>query len=159
MYQIIEEKFRKVPKFQSIARDMNLKITPPAIDEDLMETLDRVFSNLIKDLTTGMRDPHRVRMTIQSPHLGYEIWLPFMKPDELTAERLLAEVEKVIQSNEKFMLDEEMMAPFISTITQIQTLQRTAINPDDDSWVLGIDCVIRCKQRTDDVSSARFCDI
>ena len=35
--------------------------------------------------------------------MNHEIWLPFMTLDQLTADRVMVEVERVIQSNDDWM--------------------------------------------------------
>ena len=44
-----------------------------------------------------------VRLTISSPELDHEIWLPFMRPDQLTADRVLEEVDRVLQSDDEWL--------------------------------------------------------
>ena len=47
-----------------------------------------------------------VRLTINSRHLDHEIWLPFMRRDQLTADRVMIEAERVLQSNSDWLYDE-----------------------------------------------------
>ena len=49
---------------------------------------------------------HRVRLSIDSHHLGHEVWIPFMTPEQLTADRVMIEVDRVVQSNDTWMFDE-----------------------------------------------------
>ena len=46
-----------------------------------------------------------VRFITHSPQLEYPISLPFMPRERLTVDRILAEIERVIQSNDAFKLD------------------------------------------------------
>ena len=41
-------------------------------------------------------------------HLEYPISLPFMPKERLTSERVLAEIERVVQSNNEFRLDDSI---------------------------------------------------
>ena len=45
---------------------------------------------------------------MHSPQLEYPISLPFMPREKLTVERILAEIERVIQSNDTFTLDDSI---------------------------------------------------
>ena len=49
---------------------------------------------------------HMVRLSITSPSLNHEIWVPFMHPDQLDADRILVEIERVIQSNHQWLFDD-----------------------------------------------------
>lgn len=58
--------------------------------------------------------PHdRVRLTLNSPHLNHEIWLPFMTPAQLTADRVMIEADRVLQSNQEWLLEGEIIVTFI----------------------------------------------
>ena len=54
----------------------------------------------------GVEEHHMVRLSISSQLLDHEIWVPFMKRDLLTADRILTEVERVIQSNDEWMFED-----------------------------------------------------
>ena len=112
MYTIITDHSRHAPKFNTTKRDITFKITPPDHVEDILETLHTVFTLLIEDLTAGTDDYHRVGITIQSPHPGYEIWLPLRHPKELTSEKILSEIEKAVQRGRDFRIDETLTAHF-----------------------------------------------
>ncbi|VDI44142.1 Hypothetical predicted protein [Mytilus galloprovincialis] len=49
-----------------------------------------------------------VRLSVQCPELDFPISLPFMKLSQLHTERLLSEIERVLQSYEQFVLDETL---------------------------------------------------
>ena len=53
--------------------------------------------------------PHdQVRLILNSHQLDKPITLPFLQRDRLTPERFLAAVERVVQSNEQFTLDDSV---------------------------------------------------
>ena len=56
---------------------------------------------------------------MQSPQLSREIYVPFHPAEEMTADLILEEIEKVIQSNENFTLDDEVKVTFIITDTHV----------------------------------------
>jgi len=47
-----------------------------------------------------------VRFSIQCPELDFPITIPFVKVSQMNADRLLSEIERVLQSYEQFVLDE-----------------------------------------------------
>lgn len=49
-----------------------------------------------------------VRLTVQCPELDYPISLPFMWVAQLSADRLLSEIERVLQSYEEFVVDQSL---------------------------------------------------
>ena len=59
-------------------------------------------------MTTGMADNDLVRFVLQSRSLDYPISLPFMPLHELNAERIMGEVQRVLQSNEQVSLQDGM---------------------------------------------------
>jgi hypothetical protein len=46
-----------------------------------------------------------VQVTLECPDLDFPIRLPFIQMNQLTSELLLTEMERVLQSNEQFVLD------------------------------------------------------
>ena len=55
----------------------------------------------------------QVRFFMPSPQLEYPILLPFMPRERLTVDRILAEIERVIQSNGAFKLDKSITVNII----------------------------------------------
>ena len=52
-------------------------------------------------MTAGIADNDLARFVLQSRSLHYPIFLPFMPRHELNAERIMGEVQRVLQSNEE----------------------------------------------------------
>ena len=48
-----------------------------------------------------------------SPGLHHEIWIPFIPPDEMTVERVLISVERVLQSDKKWLFARTMRLIFV----------------------------------------------
>lgn len=49
-----------------------------------------------------------VRLTVQCPELDHPISLPFMWVAQLSSDRLLSEIERVLQSYEEFVVDQSL---------------------------------------------------
>ena len=56
---------------------------------------------------------HRVRLSIMSPGLHHEIWIPFIPPDEMSVERVLISIEQVLQSDKKWLFTGMMRLTFV----------------------------------------------
>lgn len=74
-----------------------------------------VLKRLLTDPLTGELYPeqHRVRLTLMTDGLDREVYVPFMSPSELTADRVMLEVERVLQSNQDFLLNEPIRLLFV----------------------------------------------
>ncbi|CAC5364845.1 unnamed protein product [Mytilus coruscus] len=59
-------------------------------------------------MTEFMETDDLIRISIQCPELDFPITIPFMKVAQLSAETMLREIEKVLQSYEQFVLDSSL---------------------------------------------------
>jgi hypothetical protein len=73
-----------------------------------MPTLHRAFRNLFDRMTNGKSPQDQVRFIMNFPQLDRPMSLPFLPRDCLTPERFLTAVEKVVQSNDQFTLDDSL---------------------------------------------------
>ena len=76
---------------------------------DLLESQQRthvIFHHLLEDVTTGMNPNDQVRFVLRSDQLQTPIAIPFLPLENLTPEKVLSHVEKVVQSNEEFRLND-----------------------------------------------------
>ena len=74
-----------------------------------MPTLHLALCCLFDRMTNGMSPPQdKVRFIMNSSQLDRPISLPFLPRDRLTPERFLAAVERVVQSNDQFTLDDSL---------------------------------------------------
>ena len=64
-------------------------------------------------MTTGMAENDLVRFVLQSKSLDYPISPPFMPCHELNAERIMGEVQRVLQSNENVNLQDGMQVHLV----------------------------------------------
>ena len=72
-----------------------------------MDQLGKIFDSLVDEMT-GMADNDLVRFVLQSRLLEYPISLPFMLRHELNAERIMNEVQRILQSNKQVNLQDGM---------------------------------------------------
>ena len=90
------------------ATDYLLTLNAQSEELPLLDQLDNIFDPLVDEMTSGMADIDLVRFVLQSRSLQYPIPLPFMPRHELNAERILDEVQRVLQSNEQVNLQDGM---------------------------------------------------
>ena len=96
-------------KFNMTAKNYGVHFNDVLHDVDLLESRNRtygIFDHLIKDVTEGMNPSDQVRFVLGSNQLQTPIALPFCSLEELTTEKVLSHVEKVVQSNEEFRLND-----------------------------------------------------
>ena len=96
-------------KFNMVANNYTVRFNNQLDNVNLLESQNRtydIFDHLINDVTTGMNSTDQVRFVLSSNQLQFPISLPFCPLEQLTTEKVLAQVEKVVQSNEEFRLND-----------------------------------------------------
>ena len=96
-------------KFNMTAKNYGVRFNNVLDNVDLLESRNRtygIFDHLIKDVTKGMNPYDQVRFVLNSSQLQTPIAMPFCSLEELTTEKVLSQVEKVVQSNEEFRLND-----------------------------------------------------
>ena len=68
--------------------------------------MHEIFQQILDETIGGIPPQDQVRFVLHSNQLEYPINFPFMAPGRLTTERILAEFERVIQSNKEFRLND-----------------------------------------------------
>ena len=84
--------------FNNIMADVEIK--------DVRERLHEVFQHILNDTIGNVPSRDQVRLVIHSIQLEYPIAFPFKPAQALTTERILSEVERVVQSNQHFRLND-----------------------------------------------------
>jgi hypothetical protein len=105
-YTITKENGKKMPRFNSESNEYRVTFNELNVQRvpDILKTLQNLFDSVLTDVTKGMQEEDLVQVTLECPDLDFPIRLPFMQMNQLTSE-LLAEIERVLQSNEQFVLD------------------------------------------------------
>ena len=108
-YRIQPVKDYHSQKFNMTAKNYSVQFNNALDNVDLLQSQNRtydIFDRLIRDVTQGMNSTDQVRFVLQSNQLQSPISLPFCSLEELTTEKVLSRVEKVVQSNEEFRLND-----------------------------------------------------
>ena len=107
-YRIKPVRKRHSQKFNMTAKNYGVHFNNVLDNVDLLESRKRtygIFDHLLKDVTEGMNPNDQVRFVLSSNQLQTPIAIPFCSLEELTTEKVLSHVEKVVQSNEEFRLN------------------------------------------------------
>ena len=89
--------------------DYSIRFNNVVSELDLIESYQRtqaIFEHILNDVTTGMNDQDQVRFVLRSSQLDTPISMPFMPVAQLTPERVFSQIERVIQSNRDFRLND-----------------------------------------------------
>lgn len=112
-YTLREIGTRKVRKFNTMSTDYHPSLKPQTDGAPLLSQLGNIFDSLVEEMSTGMGQNDLVRFVLQSRSLDYPISLPFMPRHELNAERIMGEVQRVLQSNERVNLKDGMQVHLV----------------------------------------------
>ena len=119
-YSIETKEKRYSKKFGMTATDHIVRFNNVLHDVDLLESQERthtIFQHLIEDVTTDMNPNDQVRFILRSDQLQTPISIPFLPLEKLTTEKVLSQVEKVVQSNEEFRLNDTVTIDIIHVET------------------------------------------
>ncbi|XP_045209333.2 zinc finger protein 577-like [Mercenaria mercenaria] len=122
--------------------------------QDILTTLQALFSSILNEVTKGSKSNDLVRIVVQSPTLDYPIVIPFGPVTVLTADRFLQEVERVLQSNEDFLINESL--EFEITLVDMPSggTRKRFKFVNNDRFLLEKKCIIRIKN-SDNLCCAR----
>ena len=106
----------KSKKFRMSATDHRIRFNNVVSDLDLIESYRRtqaIFEHLLNDVTEGMNEKDQVRFVLRSDQLDTPISMPFMPVAQLSTERVFSQIERVIQSNRDFRLNDTVTIDII----------------------------------------------
>ena len=96
-------------KFGMTATDHKVRFNNVLADFDLLESYEstlKIFHHLLEEVTEGMPPNDKIRFILRSEQLETPISLSFMTVEELNTERVFSQIERVIQSNQEFRLND-----------------------------------------------------
>ena len=103
-------------KFRATATDHTIRFNNVINNFDLIESHKRtyrIFERILSDVTEGMDERDQVRFVLRSEQLETPISIPFLPLAQLTTERVFSAVQRVIQSNRDFRLNDTVTVDFI----------------------------------------------
>ena len=108
-YHIESRKKYHSKKFGMTATNHKVRFNNVLADFDLLESYQstlKIFHHLLEEVTEGMAPNDKVRFILRSDQLETPISLPFMTVEQLNTERVFSQIERVIQSNQEFRLND-----------------------------------------------------
>jgi hypothetical protein len=72
------------------------------------DQLHEIFDSLLDTVIGDVPENDQVRFVLQSPQLEKPISLPYLSASRLTTEQILAQIERVVQSNHEFRLNDSV---------------------------------------------------
>ena len=157
-YQLESKRKYHSKKFGMTATDHRVRFNNVLADRDLLEsyeTTHKIFHHLLEEVKEGMAPNDQVRFILRSEQLETPISLPFMPVERLTTERVYSELERVIQSNQEFRLNDTVTIDLnhvVSPAGSGRKRKRTTYNIDD--YLDEKNSVVRIKNK-DDLCLAR----
>ena len=115
-YEIESVKKHHSKKFGMTATDHVIRFNTLLNEIDLLESYERtqaIFQHILNDVTRGMNEKDQVRFVLRSEQLDTPISIPFMPLAQLTTERVFSQIERVIQSNQDFRLNDTVTVDII----------------------------------------------
>ena len=115
----VKESVRKhmSKKFSMTATDHTIRFINNMVNNfDLIESHERtyqIFEHLLSDVTEGMDEKDQVRFVLRSEQLETPISIPFLPLARLTPERVFSAVQRVMQSNREFRLNDTVTVDLI----------------------------------------------
>ena len=114
-YTVNEVRQVKSKKYRTTVVDYSVRFNDLE-DLDLIREYERtqqIFEQLLNDVTQGMRENDLVRFVLRTDQLDRPISLPFMPLSRLTPERVFSQIERVVQSNQDFRLNESVIVDIV----------------------------------------------
>ena len=111
-YQLESRRKYHSKKFGMTATDYRVRFNNVLAGRDLLESYEsslKIFHHLLEEVKEGMAPNDQVRFILRSEQLETPISLPFLPVERLTAERVYSELERVIQSNQEFRLNDTVI--------------------------------------------------
>ena len=115
-YEIENVKKQYSKKFRMTSTNHTIRFNNVIDNIDLLESQQRtyaIFHHLLEDVTTDMNPNDQVRFVLRSDQLQTPISIPFCSLEELTTEKVLSNIERVVQSNEEFRLNDTVTIDLI----------------------------------------------
>ena len=115
----VKESVRKhiSKKFSMTATDHTIRFINNTVNNfDLNESHERtyqIFEHLLSDVTEGIDERDQVRFVLRSEQLETPISIPFLPLAQLTPERVFSAVQRVMQSNREFRLNDTVTVDLI----------------------------------------------
>ena len=151
-YQLESRRKYHSKKFGMTATDHRVRFNNVLADRDLLESYEsslKIFHHLLEEVKEGMAPNDQVRFILRSEQLETPISLPFMGVERLTAERVYSELERVIQSNQEFRLNDTVTIDINHVKTPQGSGRKKRTTYDINDYLSQKDSVVRIENKDD----------
>jgi hypothetical protein len=110
-FTVMNAKQVRVKKFRTTGTDYTVRFTNTFANMELSpyhNQLHKIFESLLNNVIKDVPENDQVRFVLQTPRLEKPISIPFLSASRLTTERILAQIERVVQSNHEFRLNDSV---------------------------------------------------
>jgi hypothetical protein len=110
-FTVMSVKQVQVKKFKTTRTDYTVRFTNTFANMQLSQyhnQLHEIFGSLLDAVIKDVPENDQVRFVLQSSQLEHPISIPFLFASRLTTERILAQIERVVQSNHEFRLNDSV---------------------------------------------------
>lgn len=107
-YDIEKVSERKIEKINTTASYYKISVKGLEVKglPEILKTFKKLFQSILDHIVGNIPSQDLVGISMDNPELDYPIVLLFMRQNALTVDRLLSEIERVLQSYEEFVIDE-----------------------------------------------------
>ena len=144
-------------KFNMTATDHRVQFNNVLADFDLLQSYRstmKIFHHLLDEIKEGMAPDDKVRFILRSEQLDTPISLPFMTVEQLTTERVYSQIERVIQSNQEFRLNDTVIIDINHVATPVGSGRKKRTDCDIRDHLKQKKSIVRINN-TDDLCLAR----
>ena len=156
-YQLESRRKYHSKKFGMTATDHRVRFNNVLADRDLLQSYEstlKIFHHLLEEVKEGMAPNDQVRFILRSQQLETPISLPFMEVERLNAERVYSELERVIQSNQEFRLNDTVTIDINHVESPVGSGRKKRTTYDINDYLDQKNSVVRIKNN-DDLCLAR----
>ena len=114
-YAILDDKTITSEKFNLEFRKMHVQFNNNFQHVPVLKLwihVQDVFESLIKDLTKGIPETHKANFILRSTQLKEPLCIPFCPVKEITPEKVLSTLERILQTNTEFTFDDTVKIEF-----------------------------------------------
>ena len=148
-YLVAGHKARRVGRFRAEAIDYQIVVKPldrllrnHGAYEVVHALLDSIFT-LMRD---GVQSHDRIGMIINGGGLQAPIWIPIMRNDQFSIERIMLAVERVLQSNAGFLTEEDgFEVSFLHISMPVGRGNRSVPKIDFEKWMKAKRCFVKIR--------------
>ena len=150
-YQVVGHKARRVGRFRAEAVDYQIVVRPLDVllrNHGAYEIVHALLESIFNLMRDGVQPHDRIGMIIDGGGLQAPIWIPLMRNDQFSVERIMLAVEGVLQSNADFLTERDgFEVSFLHISMPAGRGNSTVSRVDFEKWMKGKRCFVKIRNR------------